>query len=143
MKLETNAVFHLIRERITIDAMSSVVGKFCKIVSLKLDAIELFNTAKFLHLCLSFRLRQWVLTILIGGEFAEKFFGRNALAPLLLRSETLGNGEERHDGLMLDVIELHLIKDFKSVAQSLRHISKYLVHLLFCLEPLLLAIKHT
>ena len=44
---------------------------------------------------------------------------------------------------MVDAVNLYLVKNFLSIAQRLGHIAEDVVHLLLCLEPLLLGVKHT
>ena len=68
---------------------------------------------------------------------------RKLLPPLRLRSEVLRYGEERHDGVVVEAIHLHLIQNLKGIRQSLRHIAEDIVHLLTRLKPLLLGIEHT
>ena len=61
---------------------------------------------------------------------------------MFLCAEFLWNGEERHDGWILNIVELHLVEYLDGVGQRLRYISKHLVHLFARLEPLLLRIEH-
>ncbi len=143
MELEADAVFHFFREGVSIDAVGSVVGQFGQIVGLELDAVELVDAAQLLHFLLTFLLGQLVFTVLIAGELLEKLLGGNLAAPFFLGAETFGNGEERHDGGMLDVVGLHLVEYLNGIAERLGNIGEDFVHLLLRLKPFLLGIEHT
>ena len=142
VQLKLDALVHLVRQRVAVELLCSVVGKLSKIVGLKLYSVELFQSAELLNLLLGFLVRHNLVAVLVGCKLAEQLFGRYALACLFLRTKLFGYGEERHDRRMVDGIELHLVQYLKSVAQSLGHIREDSVHLLARLEPLLLRVEH-
>ena len=159
MKLETYSVFHFLRNAIrtlyqcvcrkvisrstSIYSLSTLIGKFCKIVSLKLHSVDLIIATKFLDFLQAFFFRHLVLTILITRKLLEKVFLREFLPPLFLRSEILWNREEWHDWVTLDIVGFYLVKNLDGVTQCLWHISEHLIHLCLSLKPLLLRIAHT
>ena len=71
MELEAYAVVDLVREGRAIDAFGTLVSQFGEVVGLELDAVNLFETAKFLYLLPSFFLLQRVLPILVACELPE------------------------------------------------------------------------
>ena len=109
VKLELHALVHLLRQWVAIEFLGSVVGKLGKIVGLKLDAVEFVDASKFFDFILCLLVRHNLVAIFVGCELAEEFFGRYAFAGVLLGAELCRDGEERHDGRMVDGIELHLI----------------------------------
>ena len=159
MQLETDSVLYVLRYSIralnqlvsrkfigfttSIDSLSALVGKFCKIVSLKLDSVYLIISAKFLYLLLTFFLRHLILAVLIACKLLEKVLFRIFLPPFLFRTEFLRYWEERHDRVALDVIGLYFVKNLKRIAQGFWNIRENLIHLCLSLEPLLLRISHT
>ena len=88
-------------------------------------------------------MRHYLFAVLVGGELAEEFFGRDALAGVFLRAELRRDGEERHDRRVVDGVGLHLIQYLERVGKRFGHVGEYLVHLLARLEPLLLRVEHT
>ena len=123
--------------------VSTLVRKLGKIVRLKLDAVEFVVTSQVGNFLFTLFSWQLVLTILIACELLEKLFVREFLPPLLLRSELFGYWEERHDGVVVDAVEFHLVQYLARVGQCLRHISEHLIHLLTCLKPFLFGIEHS
>lgn len=84
-----------------------------------------------------------MLAVLIGGElFVEVFLGE-LRTPFLLRTEALGYGEKRHDGAVIDGVDLHLVEYLTGVAERFGDIGEDVVHLLLRLEPFLLGVAQT
>ena len=138
MKFELHAFLHITRYRVAIAALSTLVGKFCQIVGLELNTVDLIIATQFLDLLLSLLRRERVLAILIARELLVELLLREFLAPLFLRTEGFGDGEERHDGVVVETIGLHLVENLQSICHRLRHIAEDIIHLLTSLEPLLL-----
>ena len=142
VQLELYAVKNLVGKfRVTF--LCALVSEFCQIVSLELDAVYLVVSAEFLYLLLALFWRQLVLPVLVRCELIVELLLGEFLSPLLLRSERLGNGEERHDGVVVEAVCLHLVQNLDSVCHRLRNVVEHLPHLLFGLKPLLLRVKHT
>ncbi len=99
----------IVGQRVTIALARTVVSQFCQVVSLKLNAVDFVVTAQTRNHLVGLVLGQWVFTILIGGKFLVEILLGELLTPLLLCSERLGDGEERHNRSMVDAVELHLI----------------------------------
>ena len=142
VELEAYAVVDFLGEGCLIALAGSLVGELRQIVGLELDAVELVVAAQVGYLLLAILAGERVLAVLVGGELAEEVFLGEFLAPLLFRSELLGNGEEGHDGVVVEAIELHLVENLDGVGQRLGNVGKHLVHLLARLEPLLLGVEH-
>ena len=143
MQLKLHTLIDLCRQWVAINASGTLVGEFRQIVGLELDAIDLIVAAEFLDFLLTFFLRELVLAILIGGELIIKLLLCKLLAPLLFGSKILRYGEERHDGVIVETIDLHLIQYLKGIRQRLWHITEDVVHLLTRLKPFLLGVEHT
>ena len=109
MQFEADAVVNLLRQRITIASGGTLIGEFCQVVSLKLDTVDLIVATQFLDFLFSLLRRQGVLAVLITGELIVELLFRELLSPLCLCTETLRDGEERHDGVGIQTIGLHLI----------------------------------
>ena len=109
MEFELHTLQHLSREWVAINASGTLVGELSQIVGLELDAINLIIATKFLDFLLTFFRRKLILTVLIGSELIIELLLRELLPPLFFCSEILGNGEERHDGIIVETIDLHLI----------------------------------
>ena len=122
------------------------VGPFVRqlgqIVGLELDAVQLVVAPQLLDLLLALLTRQGVLAVLVTGELLVELFLRELLPPLLLRAKRLGDGEEGHDGVVVERIDLYLVEDLQRVRQRLGDVAEDLVHLSLRLEPLLLGIEH-
>ena len=142
MKLEADAITHLFRERITIALLGTSISQECQIVGLELDAIELVDASEFLYFLHALIVWQWVFALFIGGKFAEEILLCIFLAPLFLCAETLGNGEERHDRVMVDAVDFYLIEHLQRVGERFWDVREDVVHLLTRLKPLLLGVEH-
>ena len=141
MKLETDAVINFLRERGGVELFCAFVGKLGKIVGFELDAVEFVYAAQLCNLLLALFARQGVLAVLVAGELAEQVFFGELLPPKLFRSELFGNGEEGHNGVGLQVVELYLVQYLASVRQSFWEVAEDSVHLRPCLEPFLFAVE--
>ena len=115
MKLKLHMLPHIVGDGVAIALLRAVISQFGKIVGLKLDAIDLVVATQALYHGIRLVFRQRVLTVLVGGELLIKLFLRVFLMPLLLGSETLRDGEERHDWSVVDTVDLHLIQDLQGV----------------------------
>ena len=143
MQLETDAVVNLFRQRVAIALDGSLVGELRQIVGLELDTVDLVVAAQFLDFLLSLLRRQGVLTVLIAGKLLIELLFRELLAPLLLCTETLWDREERHDGVGIQTVGLHLIQYLYGVRHCLWHVAEDVVHLLTRFKPLLFRVEHT
>ena len=85
---------------------------------------------------------QWVLAVLVGGELLVQVLLGELLTPFFLSSEALGYGEEGHDGVVIQRVNLHLVQNLQRIRQCLGHIAEDGVHLGLRLEPLLFGIEH-
>ena len=65
------------------------------------------------------------------------------LAVTLLGTELLGNGEVRHDGGVVNGVELDFVAYLYSVRHCLGYVAEHLGHLGLGLHPLLLGVEHT
>ena len=137
VQLEPYAFVNLLRQGLAVDAACSVVGEFRKIVRLELYAVDLVVASEFLYFLQPLFFRQLVLAVLVRGELLEEILFRELPPPLLFRPEILRYGEERHDGVALDVVCLHLVENLDSVCQGFGYVGEDLVHLLARLEPFL------
>ena len=86
-----------------------LIRQLRQVVGLELDAVDLVVAAKLLDFLLTLLTRQRVLAVLVGGELSVEVFLRELLAPLLLGAERLGNGEERHNRVVIQRVDFHLI----------------------------------
>ena len=84
-----------------------------------------------------------VFSVLVAGEFVVELLFRELLSPFLLRTKTLWDGEEGHDRVVVQTVGLHLFYNLHGIGHRLWHITEDIVHLLLCLEPLLLGVEHT
>lgn len=85
---------------------------------------------------------QLVLAVLVAGEFVVELLLGELASPQLFGSEALRYGEERHNGVVIQAVGLYLVEYLDGVGQGLGHVAENLVHLLTCLEPLLLGVEH-
>ena len=109
MQFEANAVVDLLRQRRAIAFGSALVGEFRQVVGLELDAVDLIVATQFLDLLLALLWGQGVLAVLIAGELLIELLFRELLAPLLFCAKRFRDGEERHDGVGIQTVGLHLI----------------------------------
>ena len=109
MQFELDAFYYVVRNRIAITLLCSFIGQFCQVVSLELDAVQLVVAAQFLDFLFAFFGRQLVLAVLVTGEFVVELLFRELLPPFFLRTKTLWDGEERHDGVVVQTIGLYLV----------------------------------
>ena len=123
---------------VAIEAAGTLVGQLRQVVGLKLDAVDLVVASDSVDDLLSLLGRELVLSLFVGGELVVEVLLGIFLSPLLLRSEFLGDGEEGHDGSVVDVVDLHFVEHLDRVGEGLGHVGKDLVHLLPRLKPLLL-----
>ena len=143
MKLELDAFLQLGGERGAVTAFRPLVCEFGQVVGLEFYAVELVVASEFLYLFLPLLAGHDLVAVLVAGELVEKVLLRDAGAVFLLCAELLGDGEERHDWSMVDVVELHLVENLAGVLKRLGEIGEYLSHLLGGLEPLLFGVEHT
>ena len=142
MKLKAYAVVHLLGQRVAIPRLGTLIGKMLQIVGLKLDAIHLLIATQMVYPLLRVFLRHGIFAILIGGKLTKKVFLRKLLFPILFLSKRFGNGEVGHNGVVVDGIDFHLIKNLEGIRHRFGHIAEDAVHLFAGLKPLLLGIKH-
>ena len=109
MQFETDAVVDLLRQRSAITLSCSLVGEFRQVVGLELDAVDLIIATQFLNLLLALLWGQGVLAVLIAGELLIELLFRELLAPLLFCAKRFRDGEERHNGVGIQTVGLHLI----------------------------------
>ena len=143
MELKAHTIFHLLGQRGPVAPFGSLVSEFGQIVGLKLHAIDFVVTAQLGNLLFPLLAGQRVLPILIRCKLPEEVFLGEFLPPLLLGTKVFGDGEERHDGVMVDGIHLNLVQQFHGVRQSFGNIGKDFVHLFPGLEPFLFGIEHS
>ena len=143
MQLKVDMLLDVIGQRIAVAFLRTVIGELGQIVGLEFNAVDLVVAAESVDDGLRLVGRQRILAVLIGSELFEKLLLGEFLVPFLFRTEALRDGEERHDGSVVDTVDLYLIENLLRVAQRLGHIAEDIVHLLLCLEPLLLGIEHT
>ncbi len=115
MQLEVDMLIHVCGQWVAIEFLGSLVGKMPQVFRLKLDAVYFVVTAQSVDYLLSLLRRQGVLPVLVAGKFLIKIFLRNPLAQLFLRTEALGDGEERHDGAVVNAVDLHLVEHLKGI----------------------------
>ena len=142
VKLKVDMLPHVVGNGVAIEPARAVVGEFGQIVGLELDAVDLVVAAQAVNHGLSLFGVEGMLAVLIGGELLVELLLGELLPPLLLRAEAFGNGEEGHDGSVVNAVDLHLVEDLQGVGQCLWHVAEHLVHLRPGLEPLLLAVAH-
>ncbi len=109
MQLKLDVLPYIVGYRVAIALLGTVVGEFGQIVGLELDAVNLVVATQTLYHRLALVLGQRVEAVLIGGELLVEIFLCELLMPFLLGTEALGNGEEGHDGTVVDAVEFHLI----------------------------------
>ena len=109
VKLEVDVLTHIHGHRVAIEFLGSLVCQFSQIVGFKLNAVKFVDTAQQFYLLASFLGWQGILAILVGRKLLIDFLVRVPLAPQFLCAKTLRNREKRHDGSMVDAIDLHLI----------------------------------
>ena len=109
VQLEAHAVINLRRNGLTIALLGASIGEFSQIVSLELDAVQFVVAAQLLDFLLTIFTRQRVLAVLIAGKLLIELLLGELLAPFLLRTERFGNGEEGHDGVVIQTVDLYLI----------------------------------
>ena len=113
-----------------------------EVVCLELYAVQFIQSAQFANLFLSLLARHGVLSVLVGSELFEQVLCGKALAPLFFRAKLLRYGEERHDGVGVQIVCFHLIQYLCRIGKCLRQVGEYFTHLLAGLEPLLLGVQH-
>ena len=118
-------LLHIVGQRVAIELLGALVGEVGQIVGLKLDAVYLV-----------------VAAVLVGGELVEELLLGEAVAPLFLGAKVFGDGEEGHDGAVVDAVYLDLVEYLGGVGKCLGHIAEDVVHLLAGLKPLLLGVAH-
>ena len=143
VQFKPDTVLHILRQWLAITAISAFICQFSQIISLELDAVNLIVATQLLNLLLPFLWCQLVLAILITGKLLIQVILRELLPPLFFRTERLRNGEERHNRVMVQAVDLYLVENLQRVRQSLRHITKNLIHLCLSLKPLLFRVEHT
>ncbi len=143
VQLKVDVLVDILRQGVAIQLLRSLVGEVAKVLRLKLDAVNLVVAAQAVDDFLALLGRQWILAFLIRRKLLVEVFLRHLLAQLLLRTKTLGDGEERHDGTVVDAVGLHLVEHLQGIGQRLGHIGENGVHLSPRLKPLLLGVAHT
>ena len=142
VELEVDMLADALLQGVAIESAGALVGQLRQVVGLKLDAVDLVVASESVDDLLSLLGRELVLSLFVGGELVVEVLLGIFLSPLLLRSEFLGDGEEGHDGSVVDVVDLHLVEHLDRVGESLGHVGKDLVHLLPRLKPFLLRVAH-
>ena len=140
MELEVQSFGYLLRQGVAIYLLSPDIRKMRKVVGFELKAVKLAYAAHSLNLLLCFLLAHYDIAVLVACEFVEQFLVGVLLPVLFLRTELFGNLEVRHDGGVVDVVCLDLVQYLAGVGQRFRDVGKKVVHLLTCLEPLLLGV---
>ena len=138
--------FHLFHHQLIIGQIAflpSLVGQFCQEVGFKLDAVEFVVATQFLDFLFTIFARHGIISILIACELLVELFLADALSPLFLGTKAFRNREERHNGVVVNRINLTLVQNLQRVAQRLWHIREDLVHLGLRLKPLLFCIEHS
>ena len=74
------------------------------------------------HLLLSFFAVADDISFVVSGEFLKKLFLSEALVVFLFCAETGGNLVVRHNGRVVDAVNLDLIQNLTGVGQCLWHI---------------------
>ena len=142
MEFELHALAHLLGYGVAVEALGALVGQFGQVVGLEFDAVHLVDAAQFLYFLLALLARHDLVAVLVAGEFLEEVLVGIFPAHILLGAEVGGYGEEGHDGRMVYAVGLHLVEHLAGIVEGLGHIGEHLVHLLACLEPLLLGVEH-
>ena len=143
VQLESDVALHLVGQRVAIQFPGSVISQLCQIICLELNAVDFLVASQTPDDLLPLLSRKRMLSVLVGRELPVQVVLGKLLPPFLLRSEILGDREERHDGAMVDAVDLHLVEYLQRVRQRLGNVGEDLVHFLPCLEPLLLGVAHT
>ena len=143
VKFKSYAVVHFLVERRWVKSIGAFVSEFCQIVGFKFYSEQLVVATEFGYFFFAFFLRQLIFTVFVAGKLLKQIFGGEFFSPLFLGAEILGYGEERHNRVVLDVVEFHLIEYLQCVAERFGYIGKDGVHFSRSLKPLLLGIKHT
>ena len=142
MQLETHTVIDFFGQLLAIEPVGTFVRQLRQVVGLELDAVQLVVTAQFLDFLLALLARQRILAVLVAGELLVELFLAELMSPLFLRTEVFGDGEEGHDGVVVDAIDFDLVENLAGIAQCLGDVGEDVVHLLAGLEPLLLGVEH-
>ena len=142
VKLKVDVLFHVVRQRIAIPLLCSLIRKMAQIFGLKLDAVDLIPSSERLYFLHSLLFGKGILTILVGREFLQQFLLCIFFPYIFLSTKRFRNREERHDRPMIDAVELYFVEHFKRIRQCLRDIREHLVHLFPRLKPLLLRVSH-
>ena len=143
VQLKVDALFHLVAQRLSIEFLGSVVSQFPQIFRFELDAVDAVIASEVCDTLFTLFRRQLILSVFVACKLViELFFGISP-ADILFRSEFLRYREERHDGVMVQAIDFHLVKNLHRVCQSFRNIRENLAHFLPCLQPLLLTVQHS
>ena len=109
MQFELHALCHLVGYGVAITLLGTIIGQFCQIVSLELDAVDLVVASQFLDLLLTFFRRQGVLTVLVACKLFVELLFSELLPPFFFCTKRLGDGEEGHDWIVIEAIDLYLV----------------------------------
>ena len=109
VQFELHSFYHILWYRFAISALCSFIGEFSQIVGLELYAVYLVVASQFLDFLLGIFRWQWVLAVLVGSKLLIELLLGELLPPLFLGTELLRNGEERHDRVIVETVDLHLI----------------------------------
>ena len=82
-----------------------------------------------------------VLLIEFGPSFLSALINQITQVIVLI-VKAVGQREIGQDRRMVNAVDLHLVQNLVGVLQGFRDVGEHLIHLLLCLEPLLLAVHH-
>ena len=133
-QLKLNAFEDFRVDRVTVAQFRAIHGKFVKIVGFQFDTVNFLYAAQF---------RDAAFPTLAGFELGTKVFLGKLLFVALHCAELFGNLEHRHDGRVLQRVNLHLVRNFLRGGQRFWHIREYRLHLFGRFQPLLLGVVHT
>ena len=142
MQLKLHALGHLLGDGVAIEAARTVVRQLGQVVGLELDAVELVVAAEFLDFLLALLTRHDLVAVLVARELLEELLLGVFAAHVVLGAKLGGDGEEGHDGRMVDGVGLHLVEHLAGVVERLGDVGEHLVHLGAGLQPLLLRVEH-
>ena len=143
MQLKVEQGLYVVRNRITIEPLGSVVGDFFEVVRLELYTVQLVDSTEFLDFFLGFFLGQHDISVFISSELVEDVFVGEFLTPFLFGAKIFGDGEEWHDGGMVDTVCFDFVENLYCVVQCFRNVFEDIVHFFTSFEPFLFAVEHT
>ena len=140
VEFKIDMLLDVVRQWVAIVFPRPVIGQLGQIVGLELDAVNLVVATQTVDDLARLVLGQGILAVLVCRELPVQVSLCVFLAPRPLRAKRLGNGEIGHDWAVVNTVHLNLAEHLKRVAQGLGNVGEDVVHLLSCLEPLLLGV---